>query len=111
MKNILSIHFVFQSFRFILFLSTFYSVAQTSIVGEEDLEISTVSTDLPVVYITTENQELINSTDVYVLGTVTVESGFSVKGDSLLSGLDSLSMKIRGRGNSTWVTHPKNLIK
>jgi len=70
-------------------------------------QISTVSSDLPVVYINTENQELINSTDVYVLGTVTVESGFSVKGDSLLSGLDSLSMKIRGRGNSTWVTHPK----
>ena len=66
-----------------------------------------VNTGLPIVYITTENQDSINSTDDYVLGTVTVQGGLNIKSDSLISDLDSLSMKIRGRGNSTWALHPK----
>ncbi len=65
-----------------------------------------VNTNLPVVYITTENQQGINSTDNYVEGRVTVEGGQSVTSDSLIFGLDTLAMKIRGRGNSTWL-HPK----
>lgn len=66
-----------------------------------------VNTNLPVVYITTENQQGINSTDNYVEGRVTLEGGQSVTSDSLIYGLDTLAMKIRGRGNSTWFLHPK----
>ena len=66
-----------------------------------------INTSLSRVYINTENQDSINSTDNYVLGTVTVEGGQSLKSDSLISNLDSLTMKIRGRGNSTWALHPK----
>jgi len=69
--------------------------------------IVSVSTGLPIVYITTENQEPIYSTDNYVLGNVTVQGGLSIHNDYLISNLDSLLMKIRGRGNSTWALHPK----
>lgn len=65
-------------------------------------EIAPLNSTLPILYINTENQNSINSNDTYVLGTVTVEGGLSVKSDSIISGIASLTMKIRGRGNSTW---------
>ena len=43
MKNILPINFVIQSFRFFIFLSTFYSVAQSRIVGGEDITEESLS--------------------------------------------------------------------
>ena len=70
--------------------------------------ITPISTNLPVVYINTENQTSIKSkSEGYVNGLVTVVGGESIKTGSTLSGLDSRVMEIRGRGNSTWVLHPK----
>ena len=67
-----------------------------------------ISTDLPVVYINTENQTTIKSkTEGYVNGHVTVVAGTSIKSGAAIQGLDSLVMEIRGRGNSTWHFHEK----
>ncbi|MDI9606430.1 MAG: CotH kinase family protein [Bacteroidota bacterium] len=57
-----------------------------------------VETGLPVVYITTENNAVINSKENYVNATMTIKE----KGKEPLK----LSMRIRGRGNATW-TYPK----
>ncbi len=58
-------------------------------------------TGLPIVYITTENSLAIDSKDDYVKGYVAVQGGRG------FSDLTDTSMKIRGRGNSTWDIHPK----
>lgn len=53
-------------------------------------------TGLPIVYITTENWAEITSKEDYVNGTVTIQGGRE------FADLTEASMKIRGRGNSTW---------
>ena len=58
-----------------------------------------VDQDIPVVYITTENNAAITSKEEYVKGHVTISD---LKGRySDVKKLES-PMKIRGRGNSTW---------
>lgn len=71
-----------------------------AIMAEYQIKL-TQFTDLPIVYITTENSVDINSKDDYVKGIVSVQGGRGF-GD-----LIDTSMKIRGRGNSTWDLHPK----
>jgi len=57
-------------------------------------------TGLPIISITTENGEEINSRDDYVNGFVTINGG-RIFDDG------SGEMKIKGRGHSTWYVHPK----
>lgn len=57
-------------------------------------------TGLPLVFITTEDMALIDSKEAYVKGNVKIVGGKDF--DDL-----EAEMKIRGRGNSTWSTHPK----
>lgn len=58
-------------------------------------------TGLPVVYLDTAGNGAIDSKEDYI------EGGFSVKGGRDFEDQDRLEMKIRGRGNSTWFSHPK----
>ena len=58
-------------------------------------------TGLPVVYLVTDGSVQIDSKEDYVEGDV------SLDGRRDFESLTNLSMKIRGRGNSTWFTHPK----
>ncbi|MBP5676608.1 MAG: CotH kinase family protein [Bacteroidales bacterium] len=60
----------------------------------------TVKTGLPVVFVTTENGAKITSKTEFV------KASFSVKGTRTLPGMDAVSCRIRGRGNTTW-TWPK----
>lgn len=57
-------------------------------------------TGLPIISISTENGEEINSRDDYVNGFVTVYGGNTFNDGSA-------DMKIKGRGHSTWYVHPK----
>ena len=57
-------------------------------------------TGLPIINITTDNSEPIISKEVYLKGSVDLD------GWRYFEDLENLSMKIRGRGHSTW-THPK----
>ena len=57
-------------------------------------------TGLPVISIATENWAEITSKDDYVNGTVSIDGGRE------FADMADTSMKIRGRGNSTW-QHPK----
>ncbi len=57
-------------------------------------------TGLPIVYLSTDNNVLIDSKDDYVAGSVSLDGG------RYTESLQSITMKIRGRGNSTWA-HPK----
>jgi hypothetical protein len=57
-------------------------------------------TGLPIVFITTENEALIDSKDDYRKGNVKIVGGRGYKD------LESV-MKIRGRGNTTWAGSPK----
>ncbi|NOR29442.1 MAG: hypothetical protein GQ540_13045 [Lutibacter sp.] len=65
-----------------------------------DVDI-TKFTGLPVIYLTTDNNAPIDSKDDYIEGDVIIEGGRN------FSNLENSSMKIRGRGNSTWYVHPK----
>lgn len=67
--------------------------------GQYEVDI-TYFTGLPVIYIETDNSQEINSKDDYFEGTISLEGG------RYFSDVSSASMKIRGRGNSTW-GHPK----
>ena len=58
-------------------------------------------TGLPIIYLTTDGAVEITSKEEYVEGDI------SIDGRRNFNSLDGLSMKIRGRGNSTWFTHPK----
>jgi len=58
-------------------------------------------TGLPIIYVTTENGAGIDSKDDYVKGSVSIDGGRE------FADLTDASMKIRGRGNSTWYLHPK----
>ena len=58
-------------------------------------------TGLPVIYLNTDGSVQIDSKEDYVEGDV------SLDGRRDFASLSDLSMKIRGRGNSTWFVHPK----
>ncbi len=58
-------------------------------------------TGLPIIYLNTDNNAAIDSKDDYVVGDVAIDAGRG------FTDIASLEMKIRGRGNSTWFTHPK----
>ena len=60
----------------------------------------TVKTGLPVVYVTTSNGAGITSKTEFVT------ASFSVRGTKTLPGMDAVSCRVRGRGNTTW-TWPK----
>ena len=61
----------------------------------------TYFTGLPIIYLETANGIEIDSKEDYVPGTV------SMSGGRHYTDLNSTTMKIRGRGNSTWHIHPK----
>ena len=58
-------------------------------------------TGLPVIYLMTDGSVQIDSKEDYVEGDI------SLDGRRDFESLTNLPMKIRGRGNSTWFTHPK----
>ena len=58
-------------------------------------------TGLPIVYLKTDDAASIDSKDDYVRGDTSVDGGRN------FDDFAEVSMKIRGRGNSTWYTHPK----
>lgn len=58
-------------------------------------------TGLPIIYLQTDDNLAIESKEDYVEGTIVVDGGRE------FAGLAERSMKIRGRGNSTWGLHPK----
>ncbi|XXK57857.1 CotH kinase family protein [Porticoccaceae bacterium nBUS_09] len=58
-------------------------------------------TGLPVVYLKTDDAAAIDSKDDYVRGDTSVDGGRN------FDDFAEVSMKIRGRGNSTWGLHPK----
>ena len=72
--------------------------------SDEDVENFTVDltrfTGLPVVYLKTDDSVAIDSKDDYV------EGDTSIFGGRNFDDLEEVEMKIRGRGNSTWM-HPK----
>lgn len=57
-------------------------------------------TGLPVIYLSTEDSQPIDSKEDYVKGAVAIDGG------RLFTSQPDTEMKIRGRGNSTWA-HPK----
>ncbi len=58
-------------------------------------------THLPIIYLKTDYYDPIVSKDDYIQGDVSIAGGRNVVN------LTESAMKIRGRGNSTWYTHPK----
>jgi hypothetical protein len=62
-----------------------------------------VDTGLPVVYIETEGGAPIVSKEDYVNATMTIEQGGEV--------LTECTLRIRGRGNATWLSYPKKPYK
>ena len=68
--------------------------------GQYEVDM-TYFTGLPIVYIETTNNEEIDSKDDYFTGSISME------GVGYFTDLTSSTMKIRGRGNSTWGIHPK----
>ncbi len=58
-------------------------------------------TGIPIIYLETTNGAEIDSKEDYITGTLSMEGG------RYFSDLASSTMKIRGRGNSTWGIHPK----
>ncbi|MEW6981819.1 CotH kinase family protein [Colwelliaceae bacterium 6471] len=75
---------------------------KTSAGSQESYQVDlTKFTGLPIVYLSTNNGASIESKEDYVAGSVLLDGGRHV--DSM----PQAAMKIRGRGNSTWYTHPK----
>jgi spore coat protein CotH len=70
--------------------------------SQENYQVDlTKFTGLPIVYLATNNNVPIDSKEDYVEGSV------SLDGARYIDDLQQTPMKIRGRGNSTWFTHPK----
>ncbi|NRA85681.1 MAG: CotH kinase family protein, partial [Gammaproteobacteria bacterium] len=84
-----------------------FSQLQTYQVATSDGQVAqyqinlTQFTGLPILYVTTEQWAEIDSKDDYVNGMISVQGGRG------FTDLTETSMKIRGRGNSTWSKHPK----
>ena len=75
---------------------------KTSDGSQENYQIDlTILTGLPIVYLSTNDGAVIDSKEDYVEGTVSLDGG------RYKHSLSQTAMKIRGRGNSTWYTHPK----
>jgi hypothetical protein len=72
--------------------------ATFDILFEEEL----IDTGLPVVYIKTHNQQVIDSKENYVNATMVIKTGGNI--------LHENTLRIRGRGNATW-TYPKKPYK
>ena len=70
----------------------------TQITYEVDI---TKFTGLPIIYLKTDQNLPIDSKEDYVKGDVIIKGGRN------FSNLENTSIKIRGRGNSTWYVHPK----
>ena len=69
---------------------------------EKEYQIDlTKFTGLPIINLITDSSASIDSKEDYV------EGGVSLDGRRDFENLADLPMKIRGRGNSTWFTHPK----
>ena len=77
-----------------------YKVSKSNGVSKTYTVNLTKFTGLPIINIQTDGNLPIESKDDYVTGTVTIDGGRGFKD------LESTVMKIRGRGNSTWM-HPK----
>ena len=60
-----------------------------------------VGVPLPIINLFTDGSVQIDSKEDYV------EGDLSLDGSREFNSLNDLPMKIRGRGNSTWYTHPK----
>ena len=58
-------------------------------------------TDLPIIYLKTDYYATIDSKEDYIQGDTSIDGGRD------FDDLAQVEMKIRGRGNSTWVKHPK----
>ena len=70
--------------------------------SQENYQVDlTKFTGLPIVYLSTDNNVPIDSKEDYVEGSVSLDGG------RYIDDLQQTPMKIRGRGNSTWFTHPK----
>lgn len=75
---------------------------QTADGRKQEYEVDvTYFTGLPIVYINTVSNVPIDSKDIEVNGF------FNVNGGRNFSVIESSTMEIRGRGNSTWWLHPK----
>ena len=71
------------------------------------VQIVTYSKTLPVIHITTENNEPIVSKEVYLNATYYLET-FGLEGYTPIGDKNNqLDLEIRGRGNSTWVGYDK----
>lgn len=68
--------------------------------GQYEVDI-THFTGLPIIYLETTGGQEIDSKEDYFTGSI------SMKGGRNFEDFTSTSMKIRGRGNSTWGIHPK----
>ena len=68
--------------------------------GQYEVDM-TYFTGLPVIYLETKNNQEIDSKEDYFDGTLSMEGG------RYFSDAPSTTIKIRGRGNSTWGVHPK----
>ncbi len=68
--------------------------------GQYEVDM-TYFTGLPIIYLETTNGEEIDSKEDYFEGSI------SMDGARYFTDLSSTTMKIRGRGNSTWGIHPK----
>ena len=81
--------------RLFLLLTVFFTAVMYGLAAVSYTQL----TDLPTIYINTENSQSITSKDIYIYATmVYVDGGSVVQYDSL---------QIRGRGNSTWTSMPK----
>ncbi len=80
--------------------STELSVTTNSSGGEETVKYYS---NLPVVYINTENGQSITSKEVYLKGTGKIMGTGALLNTALYDG----ELKIRGRGNSTWMAAKK----
>ena len=60
-----------------------------------------VFTGIPIVWMETENRQAITSKEEYVKGTVTISKSFPFN-----EGYQG-TMRIKGRGNATWISYPK----
>lgn len=81
--------------RLYLLLTVLFTVA----IGESVAINYTQLTDIPTIYINTENNRSITSKDIYIYATMIYVDGSSV--------VQYDSLQIRGRGNSTWTSMPK----
>jgi len=102
-KNSFS-HFLWLKKRTLIPISVLFLFLLFSCQNEEELiheENVKVSPEITNTYLTTENNNLIESKEDYLTGSISIE------GTHRNNALANSPMKIRGRGNSTWWAHEK----